>query len=614
MPSLRELADNLPNFNYYSGPGNFTQNKIGYGDNKPLVTVPPGFRWSPSNIDEGFLQFGAVTVASRTGADLLRISKFLTTTPQGPLFVLKQLGLQRTNPKIEYEGEDELSRRGKEKFGPTRQYTPLPLLAQVAGNAIGARFKRHGVLPEISDTSQYESYILQKDADNKNRLVTLVKELSNSRNVGSGDRQSYVLSYKSGPASFYGIGETKIRRVGKNLLYNILVDNEGFIQLPIQDIIKIDDKNILDLGPDPNVTATNNPTANTYTFGQKYDYRKYKNKSLGRGQVSGITLPETDYERYNMETRIGVAKVREPAFRTDYSSMTGDYHDKVNALSLYRSQAPDPTGQIIYDFNGNQVVYNPNSTVGIRDLIKFRIKSIDNDKPTEGIYMVFRAYISNLRRTVLPKWNPYNYVGRGESFYLYDGFTENISISFTIAASSRYEMKPLYQKLNYLISTLTPDYKNNKMRGNISELTVGNFILYQPGVITSLDMTIDEDSNWEIAIDEYENNKDKDMHELPQLIKCTLSFIPIYNFLPKKSETSSPFIGIDYFPGIKEGQKWLRQVQPAQTGVPPQPTQTTAPKKKVVPKIIVEEPQKTNPFGIPVKTDFGFDRLTERDG
>lgn len=171
--------------------------------------------------------------------------------------------------------------------------------------------------------------------------------------------------------------------------------------------------------------------------------------------------------------------------------------------------------------------------------------------------MVFRAYLTNIKRSFTSKWNPYNYVGRGESFYLYDGFTETVSLSFIVAASSRLEMKPLYQKLNYLISTLTPDYSSTdrKMRGNLSELTIGDFLLYQPGIITNFDMTIDEDSNWEIALDEPENGQDVDMHELPQLIKCSMTFIPIYNFLPNKN-TKVPFIGIEHRTS-KEGQKWL---------------------------------------------------------
>ena len=120
-------------------------------------------------------------------------------------------------------------------------------------------------------------------------------------------------------------------------------------------------------------------------------------------------------------------------------------------------------------------------------------------------------------------------------------------------------MKSLYQKLNYLISTLAPDYSaDGKMRGNLSELTIGNFILYQPGIITNFDMTIDEDSNWDIAMTDPEGlgAEDDDMLELPQLIKCSLNFIPIYNFLPKKG-LQVPFIGIDS-KTLQKNQKWLR--------------------------------------------------------
>jgi hypothetical protein len=85
------------------------------------------------------------------------------------------------------------------------------------------------------------------------------------------------------------------------------------------------------------------------------------------------------------------------------------------------------------------------------------------------------------------------------------------------------------------------------MRGNISELTIGDFIKYQPGVITSLDIIVDEDTNWEIAMNEGNVGNpgiDYDMHELPHMLKCNMTFIPIYNFLPRKS-AEAPFIGIN---------------------------------------------------------------------
>ena len=41
-------------------------------------------------------------------------------------------------------------------------------------------------------------------------------------------------------------------------------------------------------------------------------------------------------------------------------------------------------------------------------------------------------------------------MGRAESFYKYKGFDRNISLSWTVAAQSKGELIPMYQKLNYL--------------------------------------------------------------------------------------------------------------------------------------------------------------------
>ena len=38
------------------------------------------------------------------------------------------------------------------------------------------------------------------------------------------------------------------------------------------------------------------------------------------------------------------------------------------------------------------------------------------------------------------------------------GFNRSISLSWTVAAQSKEELIPMYQKLNYLASTCAPDY------------------------------------------------------------------------------------------------------------------------------------------------------------
>ena len=53
------------------------------------------------NFDDGLVRGGAVGAAKASIVDTLRIGKFLTDFPKGPLFIIKQVGLQFSNTKIE---------------------------------------------------------------------------------------------------------------------------------------------------------------------------------------------------------------------------------------------------------------------------------------------------------------------------------------------------------------------------------------------------------------------------------------------------------------------------------------------------------------------------------
>jgi hypothetical protein len=168
--------------------------------------------------------------------------------------------------------------------------------------------------------------------------------------------------------------------------------------------------------------------------------------------------------------------------------------------------------------------YNGNDTQGthnIRDLVKFRIQAVNTDGPGAGSLMVFRAYITALTDNVDATWNPVKYAGRGDSFYIYDGFSRKMSVSFKVAALSAQEMKPMYQKLNFLMGNLMPDYgTGNLMRGPLVRMTIGNYIDAQLCKLDSLSITIPNDSPWEIAINDTELI-------LPHIIEVQLSFTPI---------------------------------------------------------------------------------------
>ena len=171
-----------------------------------------------------------------------------------------------------------------------------------------------------------------------------------------------------------------------------------------------------------------------------------------------------------------------------------------------------------------------------RDIIKFRIEVItpgdSNTEPkTEHLY--FRAYLDSFSDGFGAKWNGFNYLGRAEDFYTYGGFSRSINVGFKIAAQSREEMKPLYQKLNTLISSTAPTYDNNIMRGTLAKLTVGDYIYRLPGFIEKVDVQWGQDYPWEIAMRSPEGDDiDTAMQELPMVLDVSLSFKPIHNFVP----------------------------------------------------------------------------------
>jgi hypothetical protein len=129
-------------------------------------------------------------------------------------------------------------------------------------------------------------------------------------------------------------------------------------------------------------------------------------------------------------------------------------------------------------------------------------------------------------------------VGRGEKFHNYGGFSREISMGWTVYAQSKAELIPMYKKLNYLATSLAPDYSSGGfMRGSLARLTVGGYLYNQLGIIKSLTYTIPDESTWEIGIDE-NGGFDDTVKELPHMIKVSgFTFIPIQDDVPQKGRT-----------------------------------------------------------------------------
>lgn len=325
---------------------------------------------------------------------------------------------------------------------------------------------------------------------------------------------------------------------------------------PTEYVNSLNSKNSLlkDSTPQPGTTVTQQFPQNAFTFDQqnitKYrdsignvgpingspqigDFRTYiKNQILQSGPLkkeakeSGATPDVPNYTIKNLESRVNIGGTKNSGPGQKQGKNLTSYTkgsdigpvDKINAYPLYQSESGPSYG-----------VKN--------DLVKFRIAVINNQEPTSKIFMHFRAFIDTFSDTYNASWSPIKYLGRGENFYTYSDFTRTVSLGWTVAAQSKEELIPMYHKLNYLASSLTPDYTpKGYMAGNLVQLTVGGYLYEQVGFFTSLTYDMSE-STYEIGINDA-GDSDPTVKELPHMIKVTSTFTPIHDFVPSLQSNS----------------------------------------------------------------------------
>ena len=83
------------------------------------------------------------------------------------------------------------------------------------------------------------------------------------------------------------------------------------------------------------------------------------------------------------------------------------------------------------------------------------------------------------------------------------------------------------------------------MRASYIKVTIGSLLNRVPGFLTSMNIKWQKDYPWEIAIanPEIDNLTDTDMQALPHVLDVDCQFVPIHDFVPRKSVDSTPFFG-----------------------------------------------------------------------
>ena len=525
---LLDLQTNLKDYKFGQAP--MSDRRGGGNSDQPYIKNPIDKSIIPQSTD--FLLRGGLNAPLDAGVDVLRLTKFFgdLKSPRGILFVAKQNILSRIGVRTQ------ASPVGLNEGA----YTPLSTLAQAGIGFAGSHVYKQGLNPlkgvktysEIikeqrnqnlnvdfinsqvlsnlnPDLSQYGSRFSPQNEVGKeeynNRLYGLYKtkivkeptyRYSKSNSISLFDGET--LRYGGGPNSLLGIGNTKLKLHSNDNKPNWEKGNNTvtwsskqlFSQSHVRGARSLQDfrKPLLE------DATTKAKSKIIMGFSPSYSPAESKTYEGGDGSRVGITSP-------------GISKDR-----SDYSTPYSASVDKINASSIYTKDKGEGANEI-------------------NDLVKFRIAALNRDG--SKTYMHFRAFINSFSDTYGAAWDSISYMGRGEDLYKYSKFSRNISVGFTVAAQSKGELIPQYKKLNYLASTLAPDYgTKGYMGGVITTLTLGGWLYEQPGFITSLSLTPPQESPWEIGIDTKGNNDSK-VKELPHIINVEMAFTPIHQFIPE---------------------------------------------------------------------------------
>lgn len=498
MSQIVNLTTNLKSLRY----GN--DRRGGGSSGQPYVTnsIPRGE--GPGLGDYDFLLRGGSLLPGAVADDVSRLTQMLfdLKSPNGVLFTAKQNILSRTGVNIKAGGSDNKI--------PLNNgiYLPTSTLAQAAVNPIGGHLLKQGINPTF-DTSEaaasgnvgglfsfltgnslplsnpiYFETTAFKERITNTKLSRLIDFYNNK--IILKNTAPLLYDYSGGPDFTLGVGKTSI---------NMSPDQRTGINIKNVDIYN------------PKIITLSDNALEDKTPTIREDFRK---------KISNEPVLAPNYaileNRYEQRVNLGNAGAKN--ITKSYVTGNNKALDKINALPLYKSSNVDPDKDI-------------------NDLCKFRIGVISNDDPNQKTYIHFRAFLDAMDDSYTAEWSDQKFSGRAENLYNYQGFDRKFNLAWTVAAQSKQELIPMYQKLNYLASVCAPDYSSDGyMRGNLITLTVGGYLYEQVGIMTGINYSVPMESPWEIAINET-GGSDPSVKELPFIIKVSgFNFIPIYNFVP----------------------------------------------------------------------------------
>ena len=201
------------------------------------------------------------------------------------------------------------------------------------------------------------------------------------------------------------------------------------------------------------------------------------------------------------------------------------------------------------------------SSSDFKDLIKFYFRDLRNNKT-----IIFRAFLNNIQDSISPEWNNYRYIGRPDDVYVYKGTSRSVSFSMKVAAFTRWEMIPMWERINYLVGLNYGSYVDTKAYGDgqyyqnnpgmsspICKITIGDYLTEQTGYIKDFNISVPPDYPWDTIVDDGGKNV---IGELPQVVDINMGFQIIPQQIPDSYGKHFGKVGTNDTIG-ESGLSWL---------------------------------------------------------
>ena len=531
-------------------------------DNHPLILRGIGNKWG-IDANSGLLQTldqtaggfvrgapGITGLVDRSLQDKVRIGRFMFTTNLGLSFIVKQFALQALNPTLEskiWNPASALSLTGVGQIvsGLVSTVTGggVPSTSQIIQAATSAAVS--AAFP-IGHPERHIGGIKYEDVNPLDRLEGdkgLGKKIKSIPVVGNTlfDKINDKIDEVGGFSRLGAQASMEIAGVEIPLKDRMLMMNPNKYLFPISSapmsVVDGVPHFTIEAGSGDGSAAKNEAnkakskdggTFNDSTA-RRHSTLEYDKLNKNEGYVANSLLSLEERKRFNDGTQTPLDDFN-VSDRFGKSMINNDIGYENRSLEVTNnpvlgaikgdmlSSNVDMVNMTPYGASVDRETINVNDSVTTKDFIKFRFKDVINDK-----FLIFRAILEGITDTVTPEYAEDRYIGRPDKLFVYQGVDRSISFTFSLYPKTKQELPILMEKLNYLVGLCYPSYtEGERMVSPFIELTMGDMFVETPGILSSLTVTVEEQSTWEL---------DEGL-QFPHFIKAACEFRHIGEYAP----------------------------------------------------------------------------------